>query len=329
MRYRKLASTDMNVSVIGTGGYPFGPPLLGQDDTTAVVHRAVDAGINFFDSSDVYGQGHSEEYLGNALKGKRDQIYLSTKFNLLGLGEQKPRDRIIARAEEALRKLQTDHIDLFQVHYSSPDVPHEALLEPLDELVRAGKVRYIGNCNTASWRMHEELVTSRVNNLAEFVSTQIHYSLLYRHAEVDLFPFCAAHGVSVLAYFPLGGGWLTGTYRPGEAPPAGSRADKVPTGIVTRLRSPRVDSLVPQIEQFAGEHGHSVVDLALAYVLAHPEVALAITGFDRPEHVDAAAKATEWTLTPDEVAELDAITSWWDGSSAVIDSPGAPVRPGV
>ena len=327
MDYRLLGTTDMRVSAIGVGGYPFGPPMLGQAEVSAVVDAAVEHGINFFDTSDVYGQGQSEDLLGVALQGKRDQIYLSTKFNLRDLAGQTPRERIFARCEEALRKLKTDRIDLFQVHYATPDLPHEELLGPLTELVEQGKVRHIGNCNTASWRIHEQLVVSEQKELAKFVSTQNHYSLLFRHAELEMFPFCRRHDFSLLAYFPLGGGWLTGTYKPGEAPPPGSRADKVPTGIVTRLRSARVDSLVPRLEAFAGEHGHSVVELALAWVLSHSEVAVALCGFDRPEHVAANVAATDWHLTGEERAELDAITNWWDGADALLESPSPPVRP--
>ena len=320
MEYRRLGSTDMEISVIAAGGYPFGPPLLTQDETTAVVHRAVASGVNFFDTSDVYGGGQSEDFLGNALAGKRDDIYLSTKFNFRDLGDLTPRDRIFARCEEALRKLRTDHLDLFQVHFSSPDVPHEELIGPLDDLVQQGKVRYIGNCNTAAWRWHEELDVSRAAGMAEFESTQNHFSLLYRHAELELLPFCSAYGKSLLAYFPLGGGWLTGTYRPGESYPEGSRAAKVPTGIVTRLRSERVDRLVPKLEAFAAERGHSIAELALAWVLAHPEVAAALTGFDRPEHVDANVKAADWQLSGEEMDELNELTSWWEGTNAAIDS---------
>jgi aryl-alcohol dehydrogenase-like predicted oxidoreductase len=327
VEYRQFGSTDLRVSVIGVGGYPFGPPLLGQEETTAVVNAALDAGINFFDTSDVYGGGQSEAQLGLALRGKRDDLVLSTKFNFLNMGNQTSRERIFARCEEALRKLGTDHIDLFQVHYASPGVPHEELLGPLTELVQQGKVRYIGNCNTASWRFHEELTVSRDKGLERFISTQNHFSLLYRHAEVELLPFCQAHDIALLPYFPLAGGWLAGTYRPGEPPPPGSRADKVPTGIVTRMRSERVDVLLPLLEAFARERGHTIVELALAWVLSHPEVPLAITGFDRPEHVAASVTATDWHLNDDERAELDGITSWWSGQAAIIDIATPPPRP--
>lgn len=329
MEYRKLGQTDMNVSAIGVGGYPFGPPLLGQAETTAVVDAALEHGINFFDTSDVYGGGQSEDLLGVALEGKRDQIYLSTKFNLRNLNGQTPRERIFARAEEALRKLKTDHIDLFQVHYATPDVPHEELMGPMNELIEQGKVRYIGNCNTASWRIHEQMITSQEKGIARFQSTQNHFSLLYRHAELELLPFCRKYEISLIPYFPLGGGWLTGTYRPGEAPPAGTRADKVPTGIVTRLRSDRVDDLVPKLETFAGEHGHTVVELALAWVLSHPEVGVTLCGFDKPEHVASNVPGADWHLSEEERAELDTITNWWSGVDAATETSFPPVRPTV
>ncbi len=327
MQYRRLGGTDLSVSVVAAGGYPFGPPLLGREETAAVVRRAVACGVNLFDTSDVYGEGRSEEFLGDALVGVRDEVCIATKFNLRNLDGRTPRERIYARCEEALRKLRTDRIDLFQVHFATPGVPHEELLGPLSDLVGEGKVRWIGNCNTAAWRWRDEIAVSRAQGMAEFESTQNHYSLLHRHAELELLPFCAAYGKSLLAYFPLGGGWLTGTYRPGQPYPEGSRAAKVPTGIVTRLRSERVERLVPRLEAFAAERGHTVAELALAWVVAHPEVAAALTGFDRPEHVDANVKAADWTLSADDLSELDAITSWWEGRNAAIDSDGPTPRP--
>ncbi len=327
MEYRRLAQTDLQVSVIGAGGYPFGPPFLGQDETTAVVRRALDLGVNFFDTSDVYGQGQSEELLGNALRGLRAQICLSTKFNFRNLGRQSPRDRIVARCEEALRNLQTDYIDLFQVHFSSPEIPHEEMLGALNDLVLQGKVRYIGNCNTASWRWHEEIAVSRAHNFAEFESTQNHYSLLFRHPEPELLPFCRAYRKSLLAYFPLAGGWLAGAYEPGQPFPKGSRADKAPAGIATRIRSDRVEHLVPQLRAFASERGRTMAEISLAWVISHPEVALALAGFDRPEHVDLNVRAADCKLSQNDLAELDAITSWWEGRNAAIDSANPAPRP--
>lgn len=320
MEYRKIGQTDLKASVIGTGGYPFGPPLLDQVQSAQVIEKAYEMGINFFDTSDVYGQGQSEIFLGKAVQGFRKNIILSSKFNLNNLEGKSPRQRIYDRCEEALTKLRTDYLDLFQVHFSTPDVPHDELLGPLNELVEEGKVRYLGNCNTYSWRWLEELQFSRQNKLPEFESSQNHYSLLHRHPELELIPFCREHGKSLLAYFPLGGGWLTGIYEPGKPYPAGSRAAKVPTGIVTRMRSERVDRLVPVLEEFAHQRGHSLYELALAWVISHHEVAVTLTGFDQPEHVEKNLRALDWKLSTSEIDELDNLTSWWDGSNAIIDN---------
>ncbi|MBO39551.1 MAG: aldo/keto reductase [Rhodospirillaceae bacterium] len=320
MKFRKIGQTDLNASVIGAGGYPFGPPLLNEKQADSVIKKAYEMGINFFDTSDVYGQGYSEVFLGNATQGFRENIILSSKFNLRDLNGMSPRRRIFDRCEDALFKLKTDYLDLFQVHFSTPEIPHAELLGPLNDLVTEGKVRYLGNCNTYSWRWLEELQCSHINDYAEFESTQNHYSLLYRYPELELIPFCKEHGKSLLAYFPLGGGWLTGIYRPGKSYPLGSRASKVPTGIVTRMRSERVDRLVPILERFAAERGHTLSELALSWVLSHNEIAVALTGFDRPEHVELNLKSIEWTLSEDEINELDRLTSWWDGDNAIIDS---------
>ena len=152
MKFRKIGQTDLNASVIGAGGYPFGPPLLNEKQADSVIKKAYEMGINFFDTSDVYGQGYSEVFLGNATQGFRENIILSSKFNLRDLNGMSPRRRIFDRCEDALFKLKTDYLDLFQVHFSTPEIPHAELLGPLNDLVTEGKVRYIGNFNTYSWR---------------------------------------------------------------------------------------------------------------------------------------------------------------------------------
>jgi aryl-alcohol dehydrogenase-like predicted oxidoreductase len=322
MEYRRLGSSDLRASAIGIGGYPFGPPLLDQAMTRRVLDQALAEGVNFIDTSDIYGEGKSEELVGDAIKGKRDRFIVATKFNLRDLAGETPRQRITRKCEESLRNLQTEHIDLYQVHHAAPSVPSEEILRPLDDLVRQGKVRHIGTCNYASWRHLEALATARQHGLARSVSTQNHYNLLHRHAELELLPFCKAYQVGFIPYFPLAGGFLTGAYRPGEPPPPGSRAARVPTGIVSRIRSPRTEALLVKLEGYAKERGHTVGELALAWLLAHPEVSVVITGADRPEHVRANVRAVEWRLTPEEKRELDSITAWWDGADAAIDSTG-------
>lgn len=320
MEYRRIGETDLEASVIGAGGYPFGPPLLDEMQSALVIEKAYEMGINFFDTSDVYGKGESEAFLGKAVQGFRKNIILSSKFNLNNLEGKSPRQRIFDRCEEALTKLRTEYLDLFQVHFSSPGVPHDELLGPLNDLVQEGKVRYLGNCNTYSWRWLEELQFSKENQFFGFESTQNHYSLLYRHPELELIPFCREYKKSLLAYFPLAGGWLTGIYRPGMPYPPGSRASKVPTGIVTRMQSERVDRLVQVLEEFAHQRGHSLYELALAWVISHPEVAVTLTGFDQPIHVEKNLRAIDWKLSTEEMDELNTLTAWWDGSDAAIDS---------
>ena len=322
MEFRQLGSSDLQASVIGIGGYPFGPPLLDQAMTARVLDQALELGVNYIDTSDIYAGGRSEEQIGEAIRGKRDRFIVASKFNLRDLGDESPRQRILRKCDESLRKLQTDRLDLYQIHHAAPSVPPEEILRPLDDLVRQGKVRYVGACNYASWRQLEALVAAEGDHLPRFVSTQNHYNMLYRHVELELLPFCRSHDTGFIPYFPLAGGFLTGTYRPGQPPPPGSRADIQPAGIVGRIRSARTEELLVRLERFSEEHGHGVGELAVAWLLAHPEVSVVITGADRPEHVQANVKAADWRLTPEERAEVDAITSWWDGAAAAVDTVG-------
>ena len=329
MEHRKLGSTDLMTSVIGLGGYPFGPPLCDQAMTARVLDQARDLGVNYIDTADMYAGGESETNIGAYLQDHRDDFILATKFNLSNLGDETPRQRIMRKIDESLTKLRTDHIDLYQIHHVNPDVPQEDILEPLDELVKAGKVRYVGNCNYASWRQMEALQAAEANDLTWFVSTQNHYNMLYRHVELEILPFCRKYNTAFIPYFPLAGGFLTGTYRPGQPPPPGSRADLVPTGMTANVRNDRTEYMLLQLEAFAQEHGHTVSELALAWLLSHPEIPVIINGCDRPEHIVANAKAAEWVLTPEERAEVDAMTVWWDGSAAAVDTTGGAPRAGT
>lgn len=329
MEHRKLGSTDLMPSVIGLGGYPFGPPLCDPEMTKRVLDQARDLGVNYIDTADMYAQGESEPNIGAAIEGHRDDFILATKFNLSNLGDETPRQRIMRKIDESLTKLRTDHIDLYQIHHVNPDVPQEDILEPLDELVKAGKVRYVGNCNYASWRQMEALQAAEANDLTWFVSTQNHYNMLYRHVELEILPFCRKYNTAFIPYFPLAGGFLTGTYRPGQPPPSGSRADLVPTGMTANVRNDRTEYMLLQLEAFAQEHGHTVSELALAWLLSHPEIPVIINGCDRPEHIIANVKAAEWVLTPEERAEVDAMTVWWDGSAAAVDTTGGAPRVGT
>ena len=329
MEHRQLGSSNLMPAVIGLGGYPFGPPLCDQETTTRTLNRARELGVNYIDTADMYAGGHSEEQIGVAIQGHRDDFILATKFNLSNLGDETPRRRIMRKIDESLAKLRTDHVDLYQIHHVNPDVPPEDILGPLDELVQAGKVRYVGNCNYASWRQMESLHVAEANNLSWFVSTQNHYNLLYRHVELEILPFCRKFNTAFIPYFPLAGGFLTGAYRPGQPPPPGSRADKVPTGMTANVRNNRTEHMLLRLEAFAQEHGHTITELALAWLLSHPEIPVIINGCESPEHREANVKAAEWVLTPEERAEVDALTSWWDGSAAAVDTTGGAPRAGT
>ena len=329
MEHRKLGSSALEPSVIGIGGYPFGPPLADQAMTTQVLNRAREVGVNYVDTSDIYAQGQSEVQIGVAIEGHRDDFILATKFNLSNLGDETPRQRIMRKCDESLTKLKTDHIDLYQIHHVAPEVSAEEILRPLDDLVKAGKIRYVGNCNYSSWRQLEALHMAKANNLSWYVSTQNHYSLVYRHVELEILPFCNAYDTGFIPYFPLAGGFLTGQYRPGQSAPVGTRSDLIPTSFVNKVRTKRTENLLLQLESFSQEHGHPVAELALAWLLSHPEVTTIINGAEKPEYIEANAKAAEWVLTPEERAEVDVITSWWDGSNAAVDTTGGTTGAGA
>jgi aryl-alcohol dehydrogenase-like predicted oxidoreductase len=320
VEYRQLGKSDMRVSAVGLGGNTFGPPRIDQEMTTRNIQRALELGINFIDTAIIYSQGKSEEFIGNALKGRRSEAIIATKFTLRNLEGEAPRQRILRQCEESLRKLQTDHIDLYQLHFPSPSIPPEEVLRPLDDLVKQGKVRYIGQSNHAAWRHCAYLWTSRRLGLAEFVTCQNHYNLVHRHPELETLPFCQEYGIGFIPYFPLGGGFLTGKYRPGEPPPPGTRG-AAGSPIVKRTRTARNETLVLSLEAFAKERGHTVTELAIAWLLAHPEVCVVITGTSNPQQVEENAKSADWRLTPEEREQVDQLAAW-DGSGASMEGAG-------
>ncbi len=320
MEYRQLGSSDLKVSVFGLGGNTFGPPRIDQEMTTININRAQELGVNFIDTAHGYTQGTSEEFVGNAVKGKRDQWVIATKFDLRNLEGEAPRQRILRHFEESVSRLQTDYVDLYQIHFPAPSVPEEEILETMDGLVRQGKVRYIGECNHASWRTCEAIWTSRKAGLAEYVSAQHHYNLLRRHVEQEVLPLCEAYNLGFIPYFPLAAGYLTGKYRPGEPPPPGTRG-AAGSPAVKRHWTTHNEAIVAELEQFATERSHTMGELAMAWLLSHPEVSMVITGTSNPEQVQANAVATDWHLTPEEREEVDRIAAW-DGTGEPVESYG-------
>lgn len=317
MEYRQLGMSELQVSVVGLGGNTFGPPRLDRNTSVRNIHRALDLGINFIDTAFIYCEGKSEEFVGFALKEKRNDVIVATKFHLRDLGSETPRQRIIAQCDESLRRLNMDYIDLYQIHFPNPDLKAEEILGPLDELIKQGKVRYVGECNYSGWRHADALAVSERSGLAPFISAQNHYSVVRRQVELELLPFCKAHGVGFIPYFPLAAGSLTDKYKAGEPPPHGTRgAGGSP--LIERLRSPRNQAIAEELKGFAHQSGYNLGQLAIAWLLARPEVSVVITGTSSPEQVEANAKAANWKMRKEDKAFIDKIAAW-DGTDEPIE----------
>ncbi|MCC6236595.1 MAG: aldo/keto reductase [Dehalococcoidia bacterium] len=310
MEYRNLGNSGLEVSVVGLGTNNFG----GRTDeagTKAVIDACFDEGINFIDTADVYGnRGLSEEYIGRALKGRRHQVLIGTKFaNAMGEGPLTrggSRAYIMKAVEDSLRRLETDYIDLYQMHTPDAKTPIEETLRTLDDLVTSGKVRYIGNSNYAGWQVADAAHVAKANGYAPFISAQNAYSLLDRRLETELVPAMTKFGVSLIPYSPLASGLLTGKYHRGEAAPEGTRLASGP--MAQRLLTDRNYDVVEKLEEFAHGRGHSVLELAFSWLASLPYVATVIAGATRPEQVAANAAAASWRLTAEEMAEVDQIT---------------------
>jgi aryl-alcohol dehydrogenase-like predicted oxidoreductase len=306
--HRPLGASGLVVSRVGLGCNNFGR-RVGLDDARAVVDAAVDEGVTLFDTSDSYGD--SEEILGALLEGRRDQVLLATKFgsDLHGAngpdwGARASRRYIRRAVEGSLRRLRTDWIDLYQLHFPDPVTPMDETLAALTELVREGKVRYIGSSNLAAWRVADAEWLSRAHGHERFISAQNHYSLLDRQVEAELVPACLDYGVGVLPYFPLASGLLTGKYRRGEPAPEGTRLANA--RFARQMTDARFD-VVEALEAFAAERGLSLLDVAIGGLAAQPAVGSVIAGATRPDQVKANVAAGRWTPTADDLAALDAI----------------------
>jgi aryl-alcohol dehydrogenase-like predicted oxidoreductase len=313
MRFRRLGDSGLVVSVVGVGCNNFSS-RIDADRTREVVHAALDAGVNLFDTADIYGnpQGGSEELLGAALGRHRADVIVATKFGMDMHGANGPdwgargSRRYINRAVEAsLRRLKTDYIDLYQMHRPDPDTPIEETLSALDDLVRAGKVRYLGNSNFAGWQVADADWTARSGHLNRFVSAQNQYSLLDRDVELDLVPACERFGLGVLPYFPLSSGLLTGKYRRGQAAPEGTRlaADRY----AARLAAAPWDT-IEKLEAYARKRGLTLIDVAIGGLAAQPAVASVIAGATSADQTRANVAAGQWEPTGADLAELDEIT---------------------
>jgi aryl-alcohol dehydrogenase-like predicted oxidoreductase len=312
MEFRRLGRSGLVVSAVGLGTNNFGMKL-DFEQSREVVHAALDEGITLFDTSDSYGK--SEERIGEILQGRRDDLIIATKFgsdsrvrgndNGEDWGARGSRRYITRAVESSLRRLRTDWIDLYQLHRPDPSTPIEETLSALDDLVRAGKVRYLGSSNFAGWQVAEADWTARTRGLERFISAQNEYSWLKRGIERDLVPALEHYGIGLLPFFPLGSGLLTGKYRRGETPPEGSRLSG--PSRESALTDAAFD-VVEALEKFASERGITLLDVAIGGLAAQPAVASVIAGATTREQVVNNVAAGSWQPSPADLATLDSIT---------------------
>jgi aryl-alcohol dehydrogenase-like predicted oxidoreductase len=299
----------LEVTVVGVGCNNFGR-RLDAAGTARVVHAALDAGINFFDTADLYGSGQSEEMLGAALQGRRDSAVIATKFGHQALGPERSgasRRWIRIAVEDSLRRLGTDWIDLYQMHTPDPNTPIEETLETLTELVSEGKIRCAGSSNLAGWQIADADWIARSRGLTRFVSAQNRYSLLDRAIENGVIPACAHFDVGMIPYSPLANGLLTGKHRRGQPPVPGTRLATAPGANADGWLTDHNFDVVEALEGFAQERGISVLDVAIGGLAAQPQVVSVIAGAMSPEQVDANAQAGRWRPTAADLEELDRI----------------------
>lgn len=311
MEIRNLGQSGLRVSVVGLGCNNFGG-RIGREETRSVVHKALDLGITLLDTADTYGErGGSEECLGEILGGRRNDIVLATKFGLpmddSGSSGGASRRYIMQAVEASLRRLRTDWIDLYQLHQPDPWTPVEETLRALDDLIRQGKVRYVGSSNFAAGQVLDADRTAREHNLARFVSCQNQHSLLKRDIEVELVPAMQACGLTLLPFFPLAGGLLTGKYHRTAPPPAGTRFARAGTR-AERFLNPANWAIVERLQDFCTQRGHTLLELAVSWLKARPYVASVIAGATRPEQVEQNIKAAGWALTAQDLAEIDKLS---------------------
>lgn len=311
MELRNLGRSGLRVSAVGLGCNNFGWRIA-LEPSRAVVHKALDLGVNLLDTADVYGDGDSEDMLGQILGPRRKDVVLATKF-ASGLGKAAgqrfaSRHYVMGAVEASLQRLRTDWIDLYQLHWPDPRTPMEETLRALDDLVHQGKVRYIGISNHAAWQVADAQWLARTNNLNAFVSCQDEYSLLVRDVERELIPAMHAFGLGLLPYFPLASGLLTGKYKRGAALPADTRFASASMGrLGNRYMTERNWPIVEGLEKFVAGRGRSMLELAIGWLLANPTVSSVIAGATTAEQIEQNVKAADWQLSAADLAEIDAI----------------------
>jgi len=315
MQYRTLGRTGVQVSPLCLGAMMFGP--WGNDDRAdaiRIIHRALDAGINFVDTADVYSGGVSEEIVGEAIAGRRDDVFLATKF-FMPMDAEDPNQRggsrrwIMREVENSLRRLNTDHIDLYQVHRPSPDTDVEETLGALTDLVRQGKVRYLGSSSYSGSQIVEAQWASRSRNLERFVTEQPPYSILVRGIEEDVLPTLQRHGMGSLTYSPLSGGWLSGRWRKdAAAAPTSSARPRARFDMSSPANQRKLD-IVEELAVLAEQSGLTLIELAIAFVIRHPGVTSAIVGPRTMEQLESYLPAADVVLTADVLDRIDELVA--------------------
>lgn len=310
MDLRTVGRSGLQVSVLGLGTNNFGG-RLDADASRAVVEACLDAGVTFFDTADIYGGTRSEEYLGRALDGHRDEVVIATKFGgRVGEGPYDvgaSRKHIVAACEASLRRLGTDYIDLYYQHFPDPKTPVEETLDTLDTLVRNGKVRYAASSNLAGWQIVEAEHLARSRLTTRFVASQSQWSLLERGIEAEVVPACAAVGVAVVPYYPLASGLLTGKFERGKPAPEGTRLASNPR--FGQIATDRVFDVIDRLSEIAEKGGRTLLELAIGWIAAQPAVPSVLVGAMNPDQVCANAAAAQVVLTSDEMAAISEATA--------------------
>ena len=309
MQYRQLGNSGVRVSVMGLGTNRFGSPEVPQPEVNRIIGAAMDHGINFIDTANNYQNGASEETLGHALKGRLDKVVLATKFsfprkdgpNTWGAS----RYQAVQAVEKSLMRLRTDHIDLYYTHRWDETTPIQETMRALDDLIHMGKVLYIGASAYASWQLAHANVLAELSGWTAFVAIQSEYSMLKRNVEREVLPYCRAHRVGFVPYYPLAGGFLTGKYEKGKPPPPGSRGESV-RHVQDLMTEGNYDKVV-KLAAWAKEHDRALNELAQAWLLAQPQVCSAISGVKSLDQLLSNVKAADWNLTVPDLKEIDAI----------------------
>jgi aryl-alcohol dehydrogenase-like predicted oxidoreductase len=322
LEIRNLGNSGLRVSLVGLGCNNFGG-RIDEDASKKVIDKAFDLGIGFFDTADVYGhfsptgtvdfsgKGASERTLGKFLGERRKEIVLATKFSQPMDPEERlsgaSRRYVITAVEASLKRLNTDWIDLYYVHRNDPTTPIEETLRALDDLIKAGKIRYAACSNFPAWCVVESVWTARAHNLNGFIACQAELSLLNRQVQKELVPALAAHGLGLVPYYPLAGGALTGKYRKGAPMPEGARITQGKR-YTEKFLGDKKQEIIEGLVAFAEARGHTLLELAMSWLAAQPQIGGIIAGATKPEQLEANVIAAGWKLTPEDLAEIDKIT---------------------